>query len=80
MLNTKQLTYCSRTNLLFCETDYMYIFITVVNFNSIDKISQVYDDVKNRKTEKNYSIKHKASEGISLVQQSKGYFKCIFTK
>ena len=58
----------------------MYIFITDINFISIDKNTQVYDGVKSRKIERNYSIKSKITEGNLLNKQSKGYFKCKLTK
>ena len=57
----------------------MYIFITDINFISIDKNTQVYDGVKSRKIERNYSIKSKAAEGNLLIKQNKGYFKCKLT-
>ena len=52
----------------------------MVNFNSIEKISQVCGGVKSLKIERNYSIKPKATEGNLLNKQSKGYFKCKLTK
>ena len=58
----------------------MYILISVVNINSIDKNSQVYNGVKSNKIKRNYSIKSKAAEGNLLIKQSKGYFKCKLTK
>ena len=51
----------------------------MVNFNSIEKISQVCGGVKSLKIERNYSIKPKATEGNLVDKQNKGCFKCKIT-
>ena len=79
LLKAKQLTYCSQIKLLLSEID--LFLITIVSFNSTDKISQLYSQrCKKYKSRKKSSIKIKAIEGIPLVQQSKGYIKFKLSK